>query len=575
MKTIKIIFVSLVLAFGLFSCTKDFVEINTNPNVVRPEEASAKYFITGPLKNLYGPNRYPYWRAHLIHTDRYAGHVTFGFHGSWWNDGLGYTYSVSYTNASWGWLEGHLGGLDNFMMLTQTGGDFENEFMFAVAKIMKGLYYQMFTDVFGMVPYSQAADPNIQLPVFDAQKDIYKGIITDLNTAMTIIGDAPTTGDGVDDLGENDIYCGGDLQKWKAMANTLKLRIAIRAYGADGGSEDAFFGGAITDALAGPLLTENVTMKKDNEISQWNSACYGDVWYNFGLGSNWKMGMSLIKRMLETSDPRLDKYAKKITGGRFVFKRPDAANDQDGSDNFQERTTFVASAVNMQLELQGADTSATFTYTVGTDPSTDPDSVVFDIPAGFYVGQPTRCNGFVKKYLRNEFLSDPAEPIIQRKNRGAPIKEELIMSAAEAYFLQAQAALLGFGSGDSKTLYEQGVTEAMSYWKVSGGDAASWIIANSTGVPTQEDVATQRWMALLTDGFEAWSVVRKSGFPSELANGVSNLKLYELGTAELNGTYPQRLRYGTGVQSNNGANYQAAIAAQGGDHQATKLWWAK
>jgi hypothetical protein len=88
-------------------------------------------------------------------------------------------------------------------------------------------------------------------------------------------------------------------------------------------------------------------------------------------------------------------------------------------------------------------------------------------------------------------------------------------------------------------------------------------------------VVTQRWLALFTDGFEAWSVVRKNGFPAELANGVSDLVIYELGTAELNGMFPQRLRYGTGVQNTNATGYQQAIAEQGGDHQATTLWWAK
>jgi len=40
--------------------------------------------------------------AIVILTDRYAGHFTFGMHGSWWDDELGYKYSASYTDASCG-----------------------------------------------------------------------------------------------------------------------------------------------------------------------------------------------------------------------------------------------------------------------------------------------------------------------------------------------------------------------------------------------------------------------------------------------------------------------------------------
>lgn len=186
MKTIKI-FLGFIILLSLTSCTKDFKEINTNPNGITQDEASAKYFITVPQYKLYAPDRYPYWRAHLIHTDRYAGYFTFGFNGCWWSDALGYSYSTSYTDASWDWLAGYLSQLDNFLKLTATGGEFENEYMYAAGLIMKGLYYQMYTDVFGEIPYSEAADPDVTLPKFDTQKEIYQGIIADLDEAMTII----------------------------------------------------------------------------------------------------------------------------------------------------------------------------------------------------------------------------------------------------------------------------------------------------------------------------------------------------------------------------------------------------
>ena len=72
MKVFKI-FLILVLVFGGVACTGDFEEINTNPNAITNEEASARYFVTIPEYTLFAPNRFPYWRAHLIHVDRYAG----------------------------------------------------------------------------------------------------------------------------------------------------------------------------------------------------------------------------------------------------------------------------------------------------------------------------------------------------------------------------------------------------------------------------------------------------------------------------------------------------------------------
>src|SRR5690606_23599456 len=142
------------------------------------------------------------------------------------------------------------------------GGELENEYMYAMALIIKGLYYQMYTETFGMVPYTEAGVEGILTPKYDTQQTIYKGIIAELDEAMTIIGSTERTGLGVDDAGENDLYCGGDLQQWKRLANTLKLRIGMRALGADG---DDFAATAISEALSSPLLDDangSVLMKK-------------------------------------------------------------------------------------------------------------------------------------------------------------------------------------------------------------------------------------------------------------------------------------------------------------------------
>lgn len=566
MKTIKYIF-GLVFVLTLASCTKDFKEINTNPNVVTSDEASGRYFITNPEVGLYGPNRYPYWRAQLIHSDRYAGHFCFGSHGSWWSDELGYSYSSSYTDATWGWLAGYFGGLDNFLKLTETGGEFENPLMYAVGQIIKGLYFQMYTDTFGEIPYSEVGDPDITLPKFDGQKDIYKGIIAELDAAMATIGDNTSTGDGVDDLGENDLYFKGDLQKWKKMANTLKLRIAIRAKGANG---DDFADQAITQALNANLFLEageDCTLPKDGEISQWGSAAYGDIWWNFGgYGSKWKVSQTLINYMLRNEDPRISKYAQLAPGGSFVFTRPDQESNEDGYTYFEKRARFMAHALNEAIDLQGGDTTNIFQF-YG-------DSAAFNVPPNtYYIGQPTRLNSKIKSMARFEFFSNPGVTIIQKKKQGLPISPELIMTAGEAYFLRAQAALDGLG-GDAQSLYTEGIRSSMKFWGVGDADIAAYLASgNPLTTVSAENIAIQRWMNNYTDGFEAWAVVRKTGFPKELAEGVHDINIFGFG--DINGDYPTRMKYGNAAYNQNGDNLADAIARQGPDEQNTKLWFAK
>lgn len=555
-------FVFLLLAVSV-SC-EDFEEINENPKAFTAAEVSAQYFLTGVQIRLYAPDRYPYWRAHLIHTDRYAGHFTFGFQGSWWNDGLGYNYSGGYTDASFDWLNTYVNLLNSYMDFVQPGGLLENERYYAIGLIMKGLYYQMFTDTFGMIPYTEVGNPDIALPVFDSQATIYQGIINDLNQAMTLIGSATTTdADPALSLSSNDVFFHGDLQKWKKLANTIKLRMALRAQGASGAS---FADTAINEAVQGGLLSsdgDNAMMEKDTEISQWANAAYGDVWYNFGTGSNWNVGKTLIDYLRDNNDPRLSKYARPIDGGDVTFTKPASGS---GATNFDKYVNFILG------ELDNA--GVVYSRVDGAN-----EVSISITPGNYYVGQPTRLNGDIYSQVKEALFSRPADIVINPKNQGKQIFPEIVSTAAEGNFLKAEAVVKGFGSGNAQALYQEGLRQAMKMWGVSDGEISTFLasedmaLLNGTTAQNLEKIAVQRWIATYTDGFEAWAIVRDTGYPTALAQGVSDFDIYASG--DLNGAYPQRMRYGSAVYNTNEANAQAANGTQGPDAQGTKLWWAK
>lgn len=547
---------------ALASCTDDFDEINTDENGFLADEVSAKFFLTDTQFKLYSPDRFPYWRAHLIHADRYAGHFTFGHNSSWWADELCYDYNAGYTDATFGWMAGYLGNIKGFTDQVKEGAELENEYMYAMALIIKGLYYQMYTETFGMVQFTEAGQENILTPKYDTQDVVYQGILDDLDEAMAIIGSTERTGIGVDDAGENDIYCGGDLQQWKRLANTLKLRIGMRTIGAPG---ESFAANAISEALAAPLLDDasgSVVMKKDFVISQWAAAAYGDIWYNFGGGSDWTVSDVLINLLQENNDPRLAVYAKPAKGGSFSF----IDNPETPDPNYQERLDFVIA----KLDESGAE------YTM----TTVDGETILEVASGQFIGQPVRTNGDTYPYMRYDMYSTPSEKVIQQKGSQVDAYPEIILSSAESYFLQAEAALKGMSGadGDPQALMASGIKEAMKLWGISEGDADIYIasapladISVGTLDEKLEKVATQRWLASYTDGFEAWSIVRETGYPSQLAAGVSNQTIYGLGT--LNGKYPQRLRYGSGAQDN--PNFADVAPIQGEDMQGTTLWFAQ
>lgn len=558
-KILNIAFAVLLAA----SCTSDFDDINTKPDGFTQDELSAKYFLTSPQVNLFGTSRFAYWRGTLIHGDRFAGQFCFGHDQSWWSDELGYKYNGGYTDATWDWMAGAIGGIDNFIKLTQTGGDFENKKMYAVGKILKSLYFQKFTDIWGMVPYSEAGKEDITLPKFDTQKTIYQGVIAELDEAMAIIGEETATGVGIEDLGQNDVYYNGDLQKWKKLANTLKLRMAMRALGAEGAD---FAETAIKKAVAAPLLEtedENCLLVKDIEISQWSSACYGDIWHNFGTGSDWTVSKYVIDALRNNNDPRLSTYARPAKGGVAKIVKPEKNNE-----NHQARLNFLLQT----LSNAGVD------YTT----SQDGDTTIIEVPQNtYYIGQPVRINEDTKPYTIYDFFSIPEEKIVAKKDKKSIMRPEIVLTTSEAYFLRAEAALRGYSSENAQAMFEEGIKQAMLLWGISEVDVATYIAnedaAKLTGTLNEKvgKIALQRWLANYTNGFEAWAIINDYSYTNftKLSEGVEHLVIF--GSGDINGKFPTRMRYGNGAINTNGKNVEGAIAVQGPDEMDTPLWWAK
>ena len=94
----------------------------------------------------------------------------------------------------------------------------------AIAKILKSYIIWTITDRWGDVPYSEALKANVNnnvTPKYDAQKDIYLAMFADLKSAESSFD---PTGAAI----KGDVIFGGDLDKWKKTANSLRMLMALR-----------------------------------------------------------------------------------------------------------------------------------------------------------------------------------------------------------------------------------------------------------------------------------------------------------------------------------------------------------
>jgi hypothetical protein len=565
MKKLILIFTSLLLV-STTSCTDDFNEINEQPDALSVSDVSAKFFVTSVQQAVFRNDIFKLWYGDVFHSDQFSGHFAGGHSDYGFAGDFGWVYWNALTdNGSWGPYSGMNSQLTSYMNLVGEGGTLENEQYYALGLIIKGFYYQLFTDQFGAIPYSQASDPNINLPVFDDQIDIYKGIIAELDEAISIIGSNTTTGLGVEMLAENDVIFNGNMQNWKKLANSLKLRIALRAHGAPG---ETFSANAVSEALASGVLADtDALMAGFGEANLWadGTASYGDIWHTW-TNSRWKIGEPLINLMKDDSDPRLSVIAKPSEGGSVTIDL--TVRDAETSAIVEKHKNFLKST----LDDAGLVLDTDYTWVEANDELT----ITMDENT-HYVGLPLRTNDLLKRYLNAKLFSDPAENLTQKLNEGKPMLPTTIMLAADTHFMIAEAILRGLATGDAAAYYQSGLRKAMAHWETISGtvlDESNMAALTGTTDEMMEQVSTQRYIANYANTVESWSIVRKTGYPSSALITSTDDDVISL-AGDLNGAYPYRLRYGTGVYNSNGVNVEAAVAKQGPDVMSTKLWFAK
>jgi hypothetical protein len=173
-----------------------------------------------------------------------------------------------------------------------------------------------------------------------------------------------------------------------------------------------------------------------------------------------------------------------------------------------------------------------------------------------------------------------------------------VMATAEAYFLRAEGALLGWNmGGDAKSLYEAGITNSMKQWGITDATVIqNYINSTKTPIPpndflhspavanipvkwVQGDVTVekqqiflQKWLALFPDGAEAWADYRRSRvLPLYPVVNSDNPDIPDPKTQ-----YIRRIPFLLSEQQNNGAEVQKAVSLLGGpDKVTTPLWWDK
>ena len=280
------------------SCADDYTELNQDPaNVTKtlPEG-----LLTAAINN-FQPNDYLLWFYNVQYFTRWdqmgmpGGGFADDFTAQAESGGQGgqYINTLKYRNR-----------IQNYINET---GEVENNGYLAATGIMT-IYLGIFdTDMYGSIPYTEAChydDLGILTPKYDTVEELYNLWITELDEYITML-----KAEGLSGVTRQDAAYGCNWSKWAKLANSLKLKIAVRLYNNDPQKALAIAEEAASNSAG--LITD---IEDDFRFAKATDYASGNADHVYGTGNSLSTiyaTSNVFNYMLDAKDPRI----------RFIFTK--------------------------------------------------------------------------------------------------------------------------------------------------------------------------------------------------------------------------------------------------------------
>ncbi|MEO6903569.1 MAG: SusD/RagB family nutrient-binding outer membrane lipoprotein [Bacteroidia bacterium] len=503
-KYIWLVAFASVLTFT--SCKKEFFDINDSPN--SPKELQ--------LSEILPTVQLAIGQA-LGNDLKAAG----GIWSQYWTQNTGASryriydlYNISNESQRAAWLLLYNDALTDLNYIIKKGNEKSIPNYVAIATILKAYNFQVLTDAYGDIPFSEAgkAEEGIYSPKYDSQKDVYDGIIRLLKEGISKIDEASDLHPVFDDL----IYQ-GNMHLWRKFANTTLLKVYLRLSNVDPGKAQA--GIAALQAESAKFIdyvAQNKEIAKiDYTATGGNSNPLYSSFVGMGKVKNLVASASAVNAFTAYGDTRLAKFYLPIPGGAFL-----------------------------------------------------------GIPNG-YLGQPN-TGGFVTppKALSYPANITGGRPEISAATATAPV---VFISDFESYFLQAEAVERGWMTGNAKKLYEDGISINYLFLDLPIGNGSpyeAYIATPEVSYDLQADkfkaIYFQKWFAMCgIQNFEAWTEGRRTGYIADnMGATLADNKFFTLSLTAGANPLPARMLYPNSEVTANGK-------FPGQQLLSTKVWWAK
>ena len=550
-KYITIITMACALFFA--SCSDEYMEnMNTDPSKAATIDPNAQ--LTTAQLQTYGDLS----MMEIYRNYHYA--FTQQLMGCWNTTNYGGRHTLDNNEMSRIWTSFYTQSLKNIIDAQyRTAEDAEKVNINSVLRIYRVYLMSIITDTYGDAPFSEAGLGFLEgkfNPKYDKQEDIYNAFFLELEDAVNKI-------DPTKDKVTGDLIYAGDVTKWQQLANSLRLRFAMRISNVNPTKAQTEFenalaanGGVITDASSDALIKymtiafsfgqEAYSDYRGNSLSQL-------LFGNDPANNPSYLCSTFFNQLYNSGDPRTFKISRCYYDGLMSATSPD------------NRVDITQEMIEKGIDFSPRDPGA---YSWGPWP-TGYDS---DICTELAVNNPS-----VTATMAREVEPKLANNFLKSDNPG------VVMTSAEVKFLMAEATVKKWnvGSVSAEDLYKQGVRAAMDFLTDNYGCTATTDAEFDTFIQDKgafghtdnqklEAINTQAWILHFTNPAECWANVRRSGYPKLKSPAEYGFGQYLTGGTEI----PVRLCYPVLESSYNKKSYNEAIERMGGtDNWHSLLWW--
>jgi hypothetical protein len=302
---IRTFLVAILLVSSFSSCKKDFFDINQDPNnaldaninLLLPSAQAGIGHALGNNLQIFGGLYSQYWTQSPA-ASQYKTIVQY------------FPAANDFDNP---WAALYSDALQDLKAVIKKA-DAENKPNYAaIAKILQAYTYQVLTDNWGDVPFSESLQGEDFLisPKYDKQQDIYPGIIQLAKDGIALI-DINTDVHPTDD----DLIFGGDMYLWYEFGNTLLLKMYLRLSEVDPAAAQA--GIAELEASVPDFLYPGETAQISYVNQGGNTNPLYSSYVDIGNTQNLVANATCVNYMNTNLDPRVETLYNPALNGSFV-----------------------------------------------------------------------------------------------------------------------------------------------------------------------------------------------------------------------------------------------------------------